>query len=188
MFFGCWLFIVLLVLPVSLWKFSHFCSRPPFRVFTLEYCSFFPFSFFFFLITFHFSLSYYALENSSRIGEWFIKNLGWGKETTVLLITKNFSRKTLFSPSIHVWSKWTFQVRNVGQSSWFEKKDKHAQIVFQGDLNQGSFHERSFFIIFSLISLSSLFFNSPFLLVPHFFFILAHFYFPIRWAQHLLEL
>ena len=54
--------------------------------------------------------------------------------------------------------KMDFSVRNVGQGSWFERNDKQAQIVFQGDLNQGSFHERSFFIVFSLIFLSSYFF------------------------------
>ena len=61
--------------------FLFFCSRPPFWVFTLE--SHFSFSFFFI-----FWLSYYALKNSSRTGEWFIKNFGWGKETTALLIKK----------------------------------------------------------------------------------------------------
>ena len=35
-------FFFFFALPASFWKFSHFCSRPPFRVFTLE-------SFFFFL-------------------------------------------------------------------------------------------------------------------------------------------
>ena len=47
-------------------------------------------------------------RNSSRTGEWLIKNFGWGKETTALLITKNHLRKRLFSLSIRIWSKWTF--------------------------------------------------------------------------------
>ena len=42
--------------------------------------------------------------------------------------------------------------------------------MFQGDLNQGSFHERSFFIVFSFISLfHSFFFDSLFFLAPFFF-------------------
>ena len=45
--------------------FYIFALDHPFRVFTLE---------FYFLSIFIFSLSYYALENSSRTGEWFIKN------------------------------------------------------------------------------------------------------------------
>ena len=68
------------------WVFKNFlifALDRPFRVFTLESCFFFFFSFFFI-----FRLSYYALKNSSRTGEWFIKNFGWGKETTALLITK----------------------------------------------------------------------------------------------------
>ena len=44
--------------------------------------------------------------------------------------------------------------------------------MFQGDLNQGSFHERSFFIVFLFISLFHHFsFDSPFFLVLFHFFI-----------------
>ena len=39
-------FILLFVPPMSLWRFSCFCSRPPFRVFTVE--SYFLFLFFHF--------------------------------------------------------------------------------------------------------------------------------------------
>ena len=50
--------------------------------------------------------------------------LAEGKETTALLVMKFifFSRKDLFSLSIHIQSKWTFQVRNVGLGSGFRKE------------------------------------------------------------------
>ena len=107
-------FTLLFTPPMSLRNFSRFCSRLSFLVFTLE-------SHFFI-----FWLSYYALDNSRFIpNRWMIYQdffFGWRKEPTALLIMKIFSRKNLFSPSIHVQSKWTFQVRNVSQGSWFRKK------------------------------------------------------------------
>ena len=49
--------------------------------------------------------------------------------------------------------------------------------MFQGDLNQGSFHERSFFIVFSFISLfHSFFFDSLFF----FWFLFQHFLLSLR--------
>ena len=71
-------FILLFVSPTSFRKFSHFCSRPPFRVFTLE--SFFHFHFYFhffiiFLLSFFFDcpVMHLTIRNSSRTGERFIK-------------------------------------------------------------------------------------------------------------------
>ena len=105
-------FILLFAPPINLQNFSRFCSRLPFRVFTVE-------SHFLF---FHFSLSYYALRNSSRTGGWFIKNFGWRKETTALLIMKNFSRKKTLQSKYPRSIKIDFQVCNVGQGSGFRKK------------------------------------------------------------------
>ena len=72
-------------------KISCFCSRLPFRIFTLE-SHFFIFSSFFI-----FSLSYYALENSKFIpNRWIFyqDDFGWITETTALLVMKIFQGKT----------------------------------------------------------------------------------------------
>ena len=102
-------FFFFVALPVSLWKFSHFCSRPPFRVFTLESCSLFPFLFFLFfssLFIFHCPIMHLKIHpeqvnDLSRI-------LAEEKRQQPRWLQKNFLRKTLFSLSIHVWSKRTF--------------------------------------------------------------------------------
>ena len=159
------------------WVFKNFlifALDRHFQVFTPKSCFFFfffSFSFFFNCSIMHIKIHSEQVNDLSRI-------LAEKKRDNSLVDYKNLSRKTLFSPSIHVWSKWTFQVCNVGQGSWFERKDKQAQIVFQGDLNQGSFLERSFFIVFSFIS----HFFIIFPLILHFSFhylrfALAHFYF-----------
>ena len=82
--------------PWDFRNFLVFCSRLPFRVFTLES---------FFLSIFIFLLA----EEKRQKPRWLWK-ISQGRK--------------LFSPSIHVQSKWTFQVRNVGHGSWFRKKGK----------------------------------------------------------------
>ena len=63
-------FTLLFAPPVSLQKFSCFCSRLPFRVFTLE--SFFL-SIFIFLSFFDCPIMHLTIQNSSRISEGLIK-------------------------------------------------------------------------------------------------------------------
>ena len=94
---------------------SLFRSRLPFQVFTLES----RFSFSFLLIvpscTQKFKIHPEWVNVSSR---WF-----WLKNRNKNLVNyEKFSQENLFSLSIHIRSKWTFQVRNVGQDSWFWKK------------------------------------------------------------------
>ena len=77
--FRCCLVVALsfffFALPASLWKFSHFCSRPPFRVFTLESCSLFRFSFFF---SHHFSFFIVLLCTWKFIpNRWMIYQESW---------------------------------------------------------------------------------------------------------------
>ena len=105
--FGCCPVVALsffcLLCPRVFENFLIFALDCPFRVFTLE--SFFSFSFFW--------LSYYALDNSKFIpNKWRIDQdffVSWGKKRQQPhWLQKIFSRKKLFSPSIHVQSKWTF--------------------------------------------------------------------------------
>ena len=51
------------------------------------------FHFHFFIIFFYCPIMHLIIQNSSQTGGWFIKNFGWGIETTALLIMKIFSRK-----------------------------------------------------------------------------------------------
>ena len=97
-------------LPVSLWKFSHFCSRPPFRVFTLKSCSFFPFSFFLHFSFFDCPIMNSTIQNSSQTSERLIKIflLAEEKRQQPCWLWKISQGRKLFSPSIHVQSKWTF--------------------------------------------------------------------------------
>ena len=97
--------------PMRLQKFSHFCSKLPFRVFTLE--SFFLSIF----ILFHFFLTILLCTWQFKVHPEQVKDwssflfffVGWGKETTALLIREKISQeRKLFSPNIHVQSKWTF--------------------------------------------------------------------------------
>ena len=110
-------------------SYSHFSSRPPFWVFALEshFSSSF-FSFFFSLIDPSYTWKFKILpEQVNNFQDIFgLKN----KDNSLIGYKKKFSKKYLFSLSIHVWSKWTFQVRNVGQVHSFERNDKLAQIVF----------------------------------------------------------
>ena len=69
MLLGCWPFIPLLALPMSLQKYSCFCSRLPFWVFTLESCFFF-FSIIFFV---NCPIMLLKIQHSFQMGEWFIK-------------------------------------------------------------------------------------------------------------------
>ena len=104
-------FILLFAPPTIFQKFYYFRSRPPFS-------SFHP------RVIIFFWLSYYALDNSKFIlNGWMIYQDFWlRKRDNSLVDYENFSRKNLFSPSIHVQSKWTFQVRNVGLGLCFRKK------------------------------------------------------------------
>ena len=70
---GCWLFIVLLVLPVSLWKFSHFRSRLSFSGFHLRVMFLFFFNHFLFFFFFNCPIMHFKIQNSPQIGGWFIK-------------------------------------------------------------------------------------------------------------------
>ena len=60
---------------MRLQKFSCFCSKLPFRVFTLE--SFFPFHFHFFIIFFDCPIMHLTIQNSSRTSERLIKIFCW---------------------------------------------------------------------------------------------------------------
>ena len=76
--FGCYPVVALsffyLLRSRDFKNFSHFCSRLPFRVFTLE-SFFFPFSFFhhFFLLFFYCPIMHLTIQNSSRTSERLIK-------------------------------------------------------------------------------------------------------------------
>ena len=106
------------------------------------------------------------IQNLSQTGECFYQDffVGWGKEITALLIMKNFSRKKTLQSKYPRSIKMDFQVCNEGQGSGFRKKGYVGSNCVSRWSDQGSFHERSFFIVFSLISLSSHFFLI--LLVP----------------------
>ena len=92
------------------WNFRNFffCSRLPFRVFTLE--SFF-FPFLFFLIHFFYCpIMHLTIQNSFRTSERLIKIflLAEEKRQQPCWLWKISQGRKLFSPSIHVQSKWTF--------------------------------------------------------------------------------
>ena len=87
---GRCLFIFPFASPMRLQKFSRFCSRPPFRVFTLEsfFLSIFIFSSFIF---FYCPIMHLTIQNSFRTSERLIKIFCWlRKRDNSLLITKNF--------------------------------------------------------------------------------------------------
>ena len=122
MLLGCWPFILLLALyPWVFEDFLIFALDCPFGFSPKSHVFYFhSFSLFLFV-----ELSHHALENSKFVpNRWMIyqDDFGWRIKTTTLLTMKNSLRKILFSLSIHIRSKWTFQVRNVGQGSWFQKK------------------------------------------------------------------
>ena len=114
-------FILLFALPRSLQNFSHFISRLPFRVFTLglHFFIFILFHLFFFtvlLCTWQFKI------HLEQVKDWSSFFVGQGKETTALLIMKNFSRKKTLRSNYPRSIKMDFQVCNVGQGLWFRKK------------------------------------------------------------------
>ena len=108
--FGCCLVVALSffrLLRPWVFKIFRFCFRLPFRGFTLESCSFFPFSFFLFhhffdCLIMHLTIHLEQVNGLSRI-------LAEDKRQQPLLITKKISsRKKLFSPSIHTLIKMDF--------------------------------------------------------------------------------
>ena len=97
-----------------------------------------------------------------------------------MILDENSLRKNLFSLGIHVQSKWTFIVRNVGLGSGFRKKKIsrpklcfrviRPRIIFHRVRDQFCFGLPSlFFFIFISNRFFGFLFNSFFLL--HFFFL-----------------
>ena len=145
------LFILPFASPMRLQKFSHFCSRLPFRVFTLE--SFFL-SIFIFYHFFDCPIMHLTIQNSSRTSERLIKIFCWlRKRDNSLVDQEKFLKEENSSVQVSTFNQnGLFRYVMQAMVPGFKRKDKQAQIVFQGDLNQGSFHERAFFIVFLFIS------------------------------------
>ena len=89
---GIWCFSIVdlsFALPMSLRKFSRFHFTLPFFGFSPWSRIFFSFSLFFF----NYPIMYSKIQNSSRMGEWFIKMILAETETSALLTMKNSPRK-----------------------------------------------------------------------------------------------
>ena len=104
------------------WDFRNFLVSAldrPFQVFTLEshFFIFFFFLHFFIVLLCTWKFKIYP-KQVNILSRWFWLN----NRDNSLIGYENFSRKNLFSPSIHIRSKWTFRVCNVGLDSGFRKE------------------------------------------------------------------
>ena len=97
---------------------GSYSRLPHLGVFTLELHSF---SFFLFL-QFDYSTIHSGIQSSSETDKWFMRSSQHDKWSHIMLFGENSSRNKPFNFSIHVWSKWTFQVYNVSHGSRLRKK------------------------------------------------------------------